>query len=629
MNAALLFSASAQPADGLSIESVPGAVLPESDQPAKKFSMVMDGALSQLSRQTTDADQGKPAAGLDNVVGPFAEAPSVIRQIIAYLGASSGELVSTLEPETTDLEEKPKLDQDEAVALATDPAAIMMASLLPPPLLQLPLEASPAPTSSASAGAIAIGSESGAGTTAGLPLVDSQESATPGLPGELIPTANRLTDSDKRARTALDLRPLTRSQRDENPAVPAPALDVSRSLVESFAPADSSPLIRRQVEPVQDRLPAANLSPTVRSDNVDSVQPVPSENQIRLGGQTESAVAFRSPPVLATSIGGSIVDPALITRVENSFRPVESAAAPQLPDVANGVAMDETAAASLVDPATTDRAVLDKPLSVLNRRSVDLSTQDGSRPAAVAGIGGAKLDNRTMKSDEQDQNAGLRLQRLPSGNLDSIAAEGGAGDLSIIRSGVRSLLDGDFNFRPPAADLGSQAAVSRFDSFDTGAVARAGATPAERVERVEHMILKEASVVKQSGAESLAVVLKPDAQTELFLQINQRAGQIEAVVRFDRGDAAGLGLYWPQLRESLARMDVQLQPMKEFTQSNGGHNSQGSFSSADQQNSSGQRTPRFMSWEGEPASGQAVSGRETMRQTVARTRRQSGWESWA
>ena len=213
--------------------------------------------------------------------------------------------------------------------------------------------------------------------------------------------------------------------------------------------------------------------------------------------------------------------------------------------------------------------------------------------------------------------------------VSGMAAEGGAGDLSIIRSGVRSLLDGDFNFRPPAADLGSQAAVSRFDSFDTGAVARAGGTPAERVERVEHMILKEASVVKQSGAESLAVVLKPDAQTELFLQINQRAGQIEAVVRFDHGDAAGLGLYWPQLRESLARMDVQLQPMKEFTQSNGGHNSQGSFSSADQQNSSGQRTPRSTSWEGEPALGQAVSGRETIRQTVAKTRRQSGWESWA
>ena len=476
---------------------------------------------------------------------------------------------------------------------------------------------------------MAIGSESGAGTIVELPAVAAEESAAPILPGELVPTANRLTDSDKRARTALDLRPLTRSQREENSVAPEPALDTSRSLVEALMPADSSPVARLQSEPAQDRQPAANLSPTVRSDNVDSVQPVPSKSQIRLGGQSESAVAFRSPPVLAASIGGSVVDPALMTQVENAFRPVESAAAPQLPDVANGVAMDETAAASLVDPATTDRAVLDKSVSISNRRSFEPSPQDGSRPAAVAGIGGAKLDNRTMKSVEQDQNAGLRLQRLPSGNLDSIAAEGGAGDLSIIRSGVRSLLDGDFNFRPTAADLGSQAAVSRFDSFDTGAVARAGGTPAERVERVEHMILKEASVVKQSGAESLAVVLKPDAQTELFLQINQRAGQIEAVVRFDRGDAAGLGLYWPQLRESLARMDVQLQPMKEFTQSNGGHNSQGSFSSADQQNSSGQRTPRSTSWEGEPAFGQAVSGRETMRQTVAKTRRQSGWESWA
>ena len=278
----------------------------------------------------------------------------------------------------------------------------------------------------------------------------------------------------------------------------------------------------------------------------------------------------------------------------------------------------------------SERGGSDKPVSAVNRRPSSLLSDGGSGPVTPSGIGGAKSESATMKSSEQDQNAGLRLQRLPSGKSSSVGAEVGAGDQSTSRSGARSMPGDDSSVRSIAVDFASQTAVSRFDALDTSAGMRAGGTTAGRVDRVEHLILKEASLVRQSGAESLSVVLKPDAHTELFLQINQRAGQIEAVVRFDRGDAASLGLYWPQLQESLARMDVQLQPMKEFTPSSPDQNSLGSFSSGDKQDSSsGQRTPRSESWEGEPGFGEAAPGREPRRPTVPAARRLSGWESWA
>jgi hypothetical protein len=83
----------------------------------------------------------------------------------------------------------------------------------------------------------------------------------------------------------------------------------------------------------------------------------------------------------------------------------------------------------------------------------------------------------------------------------------------------------------------------------------------ERIERIEALLSREAQLVRRSGAESLAVVLRPDRDTELWVQFNQRAGQLIAEVRCDRGDFAGLTTHWDQLREALATHEVRLLPL--------------------------------------------------------------------
>lgn len=617
MNAALLFSTSPQPADGLSLDSLPAVVLPGEPGPANKFSAVMDGALSPRTGYAPAAGQEKPGVGSKKATAPSAEIPAVMRQMLPSLTAVSGEAVAT-----TETEEKPEPDQSGKPSLGDGAAAMMMmiACQLPPPL-----QPSLAPSAATgTANTMTISSQAVATPAVEPPLIVLEKSDLPGVLDELSPMGNKSIETGAKTQTTVDSRVVTTSPRGEADAVPTPAVDQPRGLVETLRPLDSLALTRPQPESSQERPPAAG-------GGVNSGEPARLEGSTIFAGHPELSVATKSADVLSVLNGRVVVDPAVITAVEKTIHPVGQGAGPQSSDRANTIAQDESAAATSMEPVMTERGVSDKPAGIVNRRPFYSSSEDGSGPVTMAGIGGARSESGMMKSAEQDQSAGLRLQRLPSGKADSIAAESRAGDLAAFRSGPRAIPDGDFVFRPIAADFASQAAVSRFDAFDSSAAMRAGGTAAERVERVEHLILKEASVVRQSGAGSLAVVLKPDAQTELFLQINHRAGQIEAVVRFDRGDAASLGLYWPQLQESLARLDVQLQPMKEFTPSTADHGSMGSFSSADHQDSSssGHRTPRSLSRDGENAFGETVPGRESMRPAVPKARRVSGWESWA
>ncbi|MBI3876006.1 MAG: hypothetical protein HY300_08635 [Verrucomicrobia bacterium] len=80
--------------------------------------------------------------------------------------------------------------------------------------------------------------------------------------------------------------------------------------------------------------------------------------------------------------------------------------------------------------------------------------------------------------------------------------------------------------------------------------------------KISELVSNEVAFVRKSGA-TLSVVLRPDANTELFLQLARRNGQLEATVRCERGDAALLGTHWNQLQESLAKQNVRLAPMQD------------------------------------------------------------------
>jgi hypothetical protein len=67
----------------------------------------------------------------------------------------------------------------------------------------------------------------------------------------------------------------------------------------------------------------------------------------------------------------------------------------------------------------------------------------------------------------------------------------------------------------------------------------------------------------------MAVVLRPDANTELFLHLSRRDGQIEASVRCERGDFHQLNALWSQLQDALAQQKVRLNPLQESASDTG------------------------------------------------------------
>ena len=182
-------------------------------------------------------------------------------------------------------------------------------------------------------------------------------------------------------------------------------------------------------------------------------------------------------------------------------------------------------------------------------------------PVSTDGISAA-LNNQRMKSvNEKIEIAGRTLQKLPyvsPGNdisadltdkMDS-KSNGGNGGTKQEFSAPTPMMD--FATKVIALPVEQGGGLNDVSKLDTQA----------QVDRIGRLVSQEVISIRQSGANVLAVSLKVDQHTELFLQLTNHNGQIQASVRCERGNAAGLDSHWGQLQESLARQNVQLMPME-------------------------------------------------------------------
>lgn len=76
--------------------------------------------------------------------------------------------------------------------------------------------------------------------------------------------------------------------------------------------------------------------------------------------------------------------------------------------------------------------------------------------------------------------------------------------------------------------------------------------------RLEQKILGVIAEVKRLKPDSMSVVLKPDGDTELHLQLRIDGGRVDVEARVQRGDSAALGGHWAQLQQNLASQGVRL-----------------------------------------------------------------------
>ena len=193
----------------------------------------------------------------------------------------------------------------------------------------------------------------------------------------------------------------------------------------------------------------------------------------------------------------------------------------------------------------------------------------------------------------------------------------------------------DFSRNVGATDWQTGRPVSRSDRPAPDSQAVHGPEAARTVEQLSGLVMRETAVLKQHTPDSMAVVLRPDANTELFMHLTQREGHIEASVRCERGNFDQINALWPQLQESLAGQKVRLAPLQESTEPQrdpqGAPGQMMNFSESDQR-SRRQSMPEDDSTSDRPSSAppSTVSLHPERRRSGTRpTASRPGWETWA
>jgi hypothetical protein len=259
---------------------------------------------------------------------------------------------------------------------------------------------------------------------------------------------------------------------------------------------------------------------------------------------------------------------------------------------------------------------------IRNPQSAIRNPSDGT-PVA---INGQRMKTASQKNDF----AGSAAQKLPPDSLTAPATAGA--DAAMPEAKIR--IPADFSDPKESAAqwmvLETTAAGAPAATLTTN-VAGGSAPSSLRLAQVERMIDREVLMVRQSGAESLAVSLKVDSQTSLFLQLTNHHGQIEASVRCERGDAGALDAHWGQLQDSLARQNVQLLPLQDRSASSKPSFEPPSGSAVNSQDRpSGQnQPPPHPGKETEPPSDDAMNAAVGLTKSKNKPRHIHGWEKWA
>jgi hypothetical protein len=226
--------------------------------------------------------------------------------------------------------------------------------------------------------------------------------------------------------------------------------------------------------------------------------------------------------------------------------------------------------------------------------------------------------------------AGSAAQKLPPGLQTASATSGADQAIPAAKINVPAGFSGPRESAAQWTIVDTTAAVATAPTLTTNA-AVAGVPSSAAIEHLERLISREVVMVRQSGADALAVSLKVDSRTSLFLQLTSHHGQIEASVRCESGDAGALDAHWKQLQESLARQNVQLLPLQDKSLPDNSSSDAHAETSGNFQDgpSARQQPPRPSAPPEKEPSDDAMNAAVGLSKPKLRIRRHPGWETWA
>jgi hypothetical protein len=146
----------------------------------------------------------------------------------------------------------------------------------------------------------------------------------------------------------------------------------------------------------------------------------------------------------------------------------------------------------------------------------------------------------------------------------------------------------------------------------------------QALERTHDLVMQHALRLTDPKADSLQVVIKPDAGTQLSLELRQRGNGIEAQAVLQQGDFEHLKQHWPELQQRLEQRGIKLAPLTSDGNFTAGSGSQGF---KNQQNQPAEREPILTG----AFAGFAPAGTRTILpdKPATQTASSRGWQKWA
>ena len=404
------------------------------------------------------------------------------------------------------------------------------------------------------------------------------------------------------------LAPLTTSKQIS--ALPTASMPAIQSVSNQALPTPANLNLSNQpVSPVE----TAALSPVINSPKTEiaDASSDPSRPPENLAGEARSAA-----PALENisaekfpALGHPAAAPVTVVNADPSAAPVNTTAAS---NADRFISANTGESAPLAEAAATSE-------------KIDSRVTGATKVTAKkSGTGVASTDSAMKNSDKVEVFAGLEGQKLPGG----ASARPLASELRAALLDFSNISNAPVKFTPDAAlayssaDTGGNSHSSTEVTAQLNVVAQPALNSAnlKTVEQTHELVAQHALRLVETKADSLSVVLKPDAGTELSLQLRQRNGAVEATAVLTSGDHQLLNQHWADLQSRLDLRGVKLGPL-------GG---EGSFSSTNF-NSNGGNQQRQMARE--EAADHASAFAEFAAVTGGASARYAppwqGWESWA
>ncbi|HTV41957.1 MAG TPA: hypothetical protein VMF08_15345 [Candidatus Sulfotelmatobacter sp.] len=403
------------------------------------------------------------------------------------------------------------------------------------------------------------------------------------------------------------------------------------------APQSSSAIARKPAEKSDEGSKTnKNSQPPVEPPALSAAQPeIPMNQMVAIALPAVDLVSKSIPVSIASAPtqrqardAGSVANPIIPAQSKSSVPPVSdtpenesvagqpsavTTAVPTTTEAADSVAKN---AESLLGSA---KAVIPDAKPDANNGVDSISESDSSsqQPAAQTppdsnGISIAKQDISVNQADKTNKIAGQTEKVLPGNNV--LAAHGNspvAG--SIHMEQVAATV--------PVGDQGSSNSPAATGQIQAMPVSSASHTSG--LERTQEMITVNAVRLSDSGNNAMQVVIKPDAGTQLSLELRQHGTDVQVQVVLQHGDFNHLSQQWPDLQQRLTQRGIHLAPLAD--------NPGGAYGSGGESFQQKQQQPAEPASELQMAS---LSGRQVVPTIVhapliARVPMQQGWETWA